>query len=87
MGLEKSSASGYATRKRHRIWPALEYRRETLNYGEFILQADGRNLSGDKEASAFGIGSLGYARRATSGRYSLRNLAFHPHWGVCGFGN
>ena len=82
VGIGESSASGYATRSATEFGLRSEYRRETLNYGEFILQADGRNLSGDKEASAFGIGSLGYARRATSGRYSLRNLAFPIRTGV-----
>lgn len=54
----------------------LEYRQETLNYGEFALQADGRHLSGDSQASGGSVDSLGYARDASSGRFTLRNLGF-----------
>lgn len=51
-----------------------EYRRQTLNHGEFVLQAEGRSLHGDVDASGYGFGGLGYAREPRSGRFTLRNL-------------
>src|SRR5260370_35412237 len=40
------------------IGQRLEYRRETLNYGEFTLQAEGRHLSGDNFGNGLGMGGL-----------------------------
>ena len=76
VGMGETSGTGYARRRGAEFGLRSQYRRETLNYGEFILEADARNLSGDNSVSSFGIGSLGYARKSTSGRYSLRNFAF-----------
>jgi hypothetical protein len=76
IGFGDSKASGYGRQRATEFGQRLEYRRETLNYGEFVLQADGRHLSGDNLASGGSIGSLGYARDASSGRVTLRNLGF-----------
>lgn len=76
IGFGDSKASGYGRQRATEFGQRLEYRRETLNYGEFVLQADGRHLSGDSLASGSGVGSLGYARDASSGRITLRNLGF-----------
>jgi hypothetical protein len=76
IGFGDSTSSGYGRQRAAEFGQRLEYRRETLNYGEFVLQADGRHLSGDNLASGGAIGSLGYARAASSGRFTLRNLGF-----------
>ncbi|RYF79182.1 MAG: hypothetical protein EOO29_17990 [Comamonadaceae bacterium] len=76
VGFGESTGTGFGRRRAAEFGMRAEYRRNTLNYGEFVLQADGRHLSGDTDAAAFGIGSLGYARKNTSDRFTLRNLAF-----------
>lgn len=78
IGFGEASATGYARQRAVEVGQRLEYRQETLNYGEFVLQADGRHFGGNNDANSGialgGIGSLGYAREATSGRFTLRNL-------------
>nr|WP_176665070.1 SdrD B-like domain-containing protein [Variovorax sp. SG517] len=76
IGFGDATTTGYGRQRATEFGQRFEYRRETLNYGEFVLQADGRHLGGDNSASGLGIGSLGYAREATSGRFTLRNLGF-----------
>ncbi|MGJ7613355.1 MULTISPECIES: carboxypeptidase-like regulatory domain-containing protein [unclassified Variovorax] len=76
IGLGDATGTGYSRQRATEFGQRLEYRRETLNYGEFVLQADARHLSGDSFLGGGGIGSLGYARDATSGRFTLRNLGF-----------
>lgn len=76
IGFGDATSTGYRRQRATEFGQRLEYRRETLNYGEFVLQADARHLSGDSFLGGGGIGSLGYARRSTSGRYTLRNLGF-----------
>ncbi len=76
IGFGSASASGYGSQRAAEFGQRFEYRRETLNYGEFVLQADGRHLSGDSLVGGGGIGALGYAREPTSGRFTLRNLGF-----------
>ncbi len=76
IGFGDATTTGYGRQRATEFGQRFEYRRETLNYGEFVLQADGRHLGGDNSASGIGIGSLGYAREATSGRFTLRNLGF-----------
>ncbi|WP_225971066.1 MULTISPECIES: SdrD B-like domain-containing protein [Delftia] len=86
LGLGESRTTGYGRQRATEIGQRLEYRRETLNYGEFTLQAEGRHLSGDNFGNGLGmgglsigglsIGGLGYARQATSERFTLRNLGF-----------
>ena len=77
IGFGEASATGFARQRAVEIGQRLEYRRETLNYGEFVLQADGRHFGGDNSNSTLGlsgVGSLGYARETTSGRFTLRNI-------------
>lgn len=75
MGFGESTDGGSGRRRASEFGVRAEYRHETLNYGEFLLQADGRHLSGDNDASGqYSIGSLGYARKPSSGRFTLRNL-------------
>ena len=50
-----------------------EYRQETLNYGEYVAQADVRSRQGDPTTS---IGTLGSANQKNSARITLRNLGF-----------
>ncbi len=76
IGFGDATSTGYGRQRASEFGQRFEYRRETLNYGEFVLQADARHLSGDSFLSGGGIGSLGYAREATSGRFTLRNLGF-----------
>lgn len=75
IGFGSATSTGYARQRATEFGQRFEYRRETLNYGEFVLQADGRHLGGT-DALGGGIGSLGYAREPTSGRFTLRNLGF-----------
>ncbi|MDP9912250.1 hypothetical protein J2W27_004376 [Variovorax boronicumulans] len=65
-GLGKRSATEYGGR--------VEYRQETQDYGDLLLQVDGRMLQGDLQAGWSGIGALGYAREPTSARVTLRSL-------------
>jgi hypothetical protein len=76
IGFGDATSTGFGRQRASEAGQRFEYRRETLNYGEFVLQADARHLSGDSFLSGGGIGSLGYARQATSGRFTLRNLGF-----------
>lgn len=67
------SDSGLALRSASELGQRLEYRRETLNYGDFVLQADWRRSQG---AVGLGVGPLGYATEPSSARLTLRNLGF-----------
>lgn len=51
----------------------LEFRQETLNYGDFSAQVDARHSS---DPQAAGFGPYGSTARASSGRITLRNLGF-----------
>ena len=74
IGFGDAASTGFGRQRATEFGQRLEYRRETLNYGEFVLQADGRRLSGDSFVSGGAIGSLGYARQPSSGRFTLRNF-------------
>ncbi|WP_374221286.1 hypothetical protein [Variovorax sp. E3] len=76
IGFGTASATGFGRQHAAEFGQRFEYRRETLNYGEFVLQADGRHLSGNNGVDGGSIGALGYAREPTSGRFTLRNLGF-----------
>ncbi|WP_395349276.1 hypothetical protein [Variovorax sp. UC122_21] len=76
VGFGEASSSGAGRRRALEFGQRIDYRRETLNHGEWLLQADGRRWTGDSEALGGGIGMLGYAQDAGSGRLTLRNLAF-----------
>ncbi|GER21351.1 hypothetical protein VCH24_64030 [Variovorax boronicumulans] len=73
VGFGESSGTGFGRSRAAEFGLRAEYRRETLNYGQFILQADSRHLDGDN-VGLVGIGGLGYARERSSGRFTLRNL-------------
>lgn len=73
LGAAQSSSSGAGKRQATEFGQRIEYRQQTLNYGEWVLQADGRSQHGDQDAGN-GIGALGYAREASSQRITLRNL-------------
>lgn len=74
IGFGDSTTTGSSRQRAAEFGQRLEYRRETLNYGELVLQADGRHLSGDDLASGGSVGSIGYATEATSSRITLRNI-------------
>ncbi|RYF59186.1 MAG: hypothetical protein EOO27_10145 [Comamonadaceae bacterium] len=73
VGVGESSTTGFGRSRGSEIGVRAEYRRETLNYGEFILQSDTRYSAGD---TLSGLGVLGYARERSSERFTLRNLGF-----------
>ncbi|HSW16322.1 MAG TPA: SdrD B-like domain-containing protein [Ramlibacter sp.] len=75
-GFGQSSGTGFGRQRAAEFGVRAEYRRETLNYGEFMLQLDARHLSGDEFTDLGGIGGLGYAKEPTSDRFTLRNLGF-----------
>jgi hypothetical protein len=80
IGFGDSKALGYGRQRATEFGQRLEYRRETLNYGEFVLQADGRHLSGDSLVSGGSIGSLGYARERPAAASRCATSAFRsPH--------
>jgi hypothetical protein len=64
------SDSGLALRTSTEIGQRIEYRRETLNYGDFLLQGDFRGQHGTN----LGFGSFGAASERTSERLTLRNI-------------
>jgi hypothetical protein len=76
LGLGDARTTGLGRQRATELGQRVEYRRETLNYGEFTLQAEGRHQSGDHFSGGLGIGALGYARQASSERFTLRNLGF-----------
>jgi hypothetical protein len=63
--------SGLQLRSAMELGQRLEYRRDTLSHGTFTAQADLRHTEGDA-----GFGPLGFTNRPTSGRITLRNIAF-----------
>ncbi len=70
MGVARSD-SGLALRSASELGQRLEYRRETLNYGDFLVQMDWRSSQG---ASDLGIGPLGYATEKSGARLTARNI-------------
>jgi hypothetical protein len=65
-GLGRHSGAEYGLRS--------EYRHETRDWGDVLLQVDSRTLQGDLQAGWSGIGGLGYARERSSARATLRSL-------------
>lgn len=68
-----SSDSGLQLRRATELGQRIEYRRETLNHGDYALSADFRTSGGDSGASG---GPLGYASKSSNGRLTLRNIGF-----------
>ena len=77
-GFSQSDNTGYGQRSANEWGMRAEYRLETLNYGEFTVQADARARNGDNYLN---FGPLGQASQRSSGRITLRNLGFPitPH--------
>ncbi|RYG07256.1 MAG: hypothetical protein EON92_18725, partial [Burkholderiales bacterium] len=67
------SDSGLQLRSASELGHRAEYRRETLNFGDFVLQADLRTSNGTQGA---GVGPLGFATEKSSSRITLRNIGF-----------
>jgi len=74
IGFGEADSTGIGRRRATEFGQRFEYRQQTLNYGEWVLQADLRSLHGDTDAAWAGIGALGYARDARSQRFTLRSL-------------
>ena len=72
-GLAQSSVTGFDASRASEFGLRTEYRQETLNYGDMVIQADVRHRSGD---ALLNVGPLGYANRTSSDRLTLRNLGF-----------
>lgn len=72
-GLNQSSVTGVNPLRATEFGLRTEYRQETLNYGDLVIQADVRHRGGELDAN---FGQLSYATRATSDRVTLRNLGF-----------
>lgn len=72
------AGGGPALRRAGELGLRAEYRQETLNYGDFVAQADMRHSGGEQN---LGFGPLGYATEKSSARLTLRNLGFPvtPH--------
>ena len=77
-GLAQSSVTGLDPSRVSEFGLRTEYRQETLNYGDVVLQADVRRSGGGLDAN---LGQLNYATQATNDRVTVRNLGFPitPH--------
>lgn len=73
-GWGRSAATGSGTSRGAEAGIRAEYRRETLNLGDWSLQFDGRAYRGDPEASLYGAGTLGMSSEPSGGRFTLRVL-------------
>lgn len=67
------SDNGLQLRKSLELGQRIEYRRETLNHGDFFLRLDGRASRGD---AGLGTGSTGFATERASERITLQNRGF-----------
>ncbi|MDA7417660.1 hypothetical protein PGB34_14955 [Xenophilus arseniciresistens] len=80
LGMGESSDSLWGRRRATEAGMRAEYRRQTLNHGEFLLQAEGRMRRGDADVGGFG--TLGYARERSGSRITLRNLGLPLSAGI-----
>ena len=76
LGGARGTATGSPSRSLDEAGARLEYRQQTLNYGEWLLQADGRLSHGDSGSGLGGLGWWGAAPHDSGGRLTLRNLGF-----------
>ncbi|QMV72178.1 hypothetical protein HS961_04655 [Comamonas piscis] len=74
LGIAQSDAGDRGRQSGTELGQRIQYRQQTLNYGDWLLQADVRSMQGGQD-SFNGIGALGYARQSSSQRITLRNLA------------
>ena len=65
------SDGGLALRSTRDLGIRTEYRRETLNYGDFVFQLDARNGNGELGST---FGPLGLVTEKSSSRITLRNV-------------
>ncbi len=72
-GFDQFDSSDYGNRSAGQFGLRSAYSTQTLNYGNFLFQADVRNRSGDPLVGGFG--AYGYATQATSGRVLLQSQA------------
>lgn len=73
LGYATTDGTGIAARHGSEMGLRTEYRFETLNYGEFVIQADLRSRQGEQDLN---FSSSGLATEKSNGRVSLRNLGF-----------
>ena len=74
VGSTRQASNRQATQRETELGARMELRRETLNYGEWVLQADVRHQSAADVDNV--VSFLGPATQASSERVSLRNLGF-----------
>lgn len=73
LGYASTDGTGISARQGGETGLRTEYRIETLNYGEFAIQADVRSRMGDQDLN---FSSSGLATEKSNGRLTLRNLGF-----------
>lgn len=73
LGYATADGSGIDARHGSEMGLRTEYRFETLNYGEFVIQADLRSRKGEQDLN---FSSSGLASEKSNGRMTLRNLGF-----------
>lgn len=73
LGLAQSNNDGLSLKSASELGVRAQYRHETFNFGEYVLQADWRTHAGE---GAAGFGSQGVTERRQSSRGTLRNLGF-----------
>lgn len=73
LGYASTDGTGIDTRHGSEMGLRTEYRFETLNYGEFVIQADLRSRQGEQDLN---FSSSGLATEKSNGRLTLRNLGF-----------
>ncbi len=74
LGVAQSDNGELGSKRGIELGQRIQYRQQTLNYGEWLLQADVRSMHGGQDAFN-GIGALGYARQSSSQRITVQNLA------------
>jgi hypothetical protein len=73
MGYASRDGTGMDAQRGSEIGLRTEYRFETLNYGEFAIQADVRSRQGENDTN---LSSFGLSDKKTNGRLTLRNYGF-----------
>ena len=71
-GYASNGGTGIDTRRSSEMGLRTEYRFETLNYGEFVLQADARRHQGDQDVNA--SSAFGVFNKKSNGRVTFRSL-------------
>lgn len=73
LGYASTDGTGIDAKHGSELGLRAEYRFETINYGEFVLQADVRSHQGEQDIN---ISYAGAATQNSNGRVTLRNLGF-----------